>query len=234
MKQTAHIAAPSQYHKYWKSVASLMALAAVFCIWTSCTVTKSNYPTLSFLFDGVPNPDAPAAGTGKPGDTAIAAIVVEHPPFKEEKCEACHKTQYRPSRNDPSACLTCHKGLTDKHTWTHGAVAGGACLWCHAPHESPRKWLLRNPDRKLCMQCHSATMMNGKDVPAHIDEKAGCLECHFGHGGDDARMLKSGASAHSPPQASNEPSPPTPTAPPSSQPLPPPGSPSTIVPGSVK
>jgi predicted CXXCH cytochrome family protein len=170
----------------------------------------------------------------------IAAKVVVHPPFAEEKCEVCHKTQYRPGRNDPSACLSCHKDLADKHAWTHGAVAGGACLWCHSPHESARKWLLRNPDRTLCMQCHSATMMNGSVVPSHIDPKVGCLECHFGHGGNDAQMLKPGATALVIPPA-YDPVPASPAAAPAPAPAPtiapvqPPASPAARTPaGGVK
>ncbi len=229
---------PSGIPVLWKSIATLLTLVIVLCVWGSCTVTKNNYATLSFLFDGVPNPDATAGGPPKPGDSTLATAVVVHLPFKEEKCEACHKTQYRPSRNDPSACLTCHKGVADQHAWTHGAVAGGACLWCHAPHESSRKFLLRNPDRKLCMQCHSATMMNGKEVPAHVDEKVGCLECHFGHGGTDAKMLKPGATAQAPPPPSMD-SPTKEVAPAGSplaptQQIPPVSPSSTIQPGSGK
>jgi len=170
----------------------------VAAVWCGCTVTKENYATLSFFFDGVPDPSARLAG-GDPSDMTIATKVVVHQPFAEEKCEECHKTQYRPSRNDPTACLNCHDKLMDQHAWTHGAVAGGACLWCHTPHESVRRWLLRGPDRKLCMQCHSAAMLSDQTVPAHADPKSSCLACHFGHGGDSAIMLRPGATAQSPP-----------------------------------
>lgn len=176
----------------------------VAAVWCGCTVTKENYATLSFFFDGVPDPNATIAG-GEPGDATLAAAVVVHKPFAEEKCEECHKTQYRPSRNDPRACLKCHDKLTEEHAWTHGAVAGGACLWCHSPHESARKWLLRGPDRKLCTQCHSAALLKGDVVPAHADEKSSCLACHFGHGGDSAVMLRPGATTQSPPPESAQP-----------------------------
>jgi predicted CXXCH cytochrome family protein len=168
-------------------------------LWPGCTVTRANYATLSFFFDGVPNPDAPARGGGEPGDATMAAAVIVHRPFAEEKCETCHKTQYRPSRNDPAACLSCHETVMNQHAWTHGAVAGGACLWCHAPHESARKWLLRGPDRGICVQCHSATMLTGETVPAHADPKTSCIACHFAHGGENAIMLRPGATAQSPP-----------------------------------
>ncbi len=189
----------------WKRsrhVALWWAAAAALCVWCGCAVTRSNYSTLSFFFDGVPNPDAPGPGRGGQGDSTVAMAVVVHKPFAEEKCEECHKTKYRPNRNDPSACFSCHTKLGEQHAWTHGAVAGGACLWCHAPHESTRKWLLRSPDRALCMQCHAGTLTNGTTVPAHVDPKVGCLECHFGHGGPTSLMLKPGATAQAPPQSS--------------------------------
>ena len=123
----------------------MLASSTAAAVWCGCTVTKENYATLSLFFDGVPDPNAKVAG-GDPGDATLAAAVVVHKPFAEEKCEECHKTQYRPSRNDPRACLKCHDKLMEEHAWTHGAVAGGACLWCHSPHESVRKWLLRAGD----------------------------------------------------------------------------------------
>lgn len=179
-----------------RALAASLAGAMGIAVWCGCTVTKENYATLSFFFDGVPDPSA--KGGGPEGDALIAERVVVHKPFAEEKCEACHKTQYRPSRNDARACLECHDKLMDEHAWTHGAVAGGACLWCHSPHESVRKWLLRGPDRKLCAQCHAPAMLNDSTVPAHADEKLSCLSCHFGHGGDSATMLRPGATATTP------------------------------------
>jgi len=177
---------------------------AALLVWAGCSVTKSNYAMLSFFFDGVPDPNAPGPGGAGAGDATLSAQVVVHKPFAEEKCESCHKTQYRPSRNDPTACLGCHDKVTSEHAWTHGAVAGGACLWCHSPHESARKWLLRGPDRGLCVQCHSSSMLKGDVVPAHADPKASCIACHFGHGGENALMLRPGATATNIPPAAEE------------------------------
>lgn len=189
----------------WRGVACRAAVIAALLILTvSCTVTKQNYATLKFFFDGVPDPFLPPKGSEGPGDSTISATVIVHRPFAEEKCDSCHTTQYKPSRNDPRACLSCHEGVTEGHEWVHGAVAGGACLWCHAPHESARKWLLRGPDRKLCMQCHSQGMLNAESVPAHADVSLGCIECHFGHGGATPEMLKPGATALAPPPPSPE------------------------------
>lgn len=193
---------PGPKRPLWRAlnrVAAWWFAALALCFWCGCTVTEDNYATLSLFFDGVPDPRTTGIHSGRPGDTAVAAAAVVHPPFAAENCEACHKTRYRPGRNDPSACLSCHKGIADKQVWTHGAVVGGACLWCHNPHESSRKWLLRGPDRTICTQCHAATLMNGSKVPAHVDTAMGCVECHFGHGGKDSLMLRPGATAHAPP-----------------------------------
>ncbi len=182
--------------RIWAAWSAGAATILGACLWCGCTVTPDNYATLSFFFDGVPDPRV----TGGPGgDATIALEVVVHAPYAEENCEACHRTNYRPSRNDPGPCLSCHESLKDEHRWTHGAVAGGACLWCHAPHESARKWLLRGPDRNICIQCHTATPLVSTSVPAHMDPTASCLECHYGHGGDDSLMLKPGATAEGAP-----------------------------------
>lgn len=181
----------------------VFASIAIVSAWSGCTPTPENYKFLSFFFDGVRDPSAPPPGAAA-GDSTIALEAVVHAPFAQENCEACHKTSYRPSRNDPSACLSCHEDVSKGHAWTHGAVAGGACLWCHSPHESPRKWLMRGPDRKICAQCHAGTLIVDSGVPAHTDPKAGCLECHFGHGGDDPIMLKPGAGRGSMPGESGE------------------------------
>lgn len=176
---------------------SLAAAIVCACIGFGCTVTESNYKMLSFFFDGVPDPSAVPKASSADGTLSVQVVV--HKPYAEEKCEACHKTQYKPSRNNPAICLECHKEIGSEHRWVHGAVAGGACLWCHSPHESARKWLLRGPDRKVCAQCHAASMTEKSPVLAHSDPNASCIACHNGHGGDDSLMLKPGASAAGPP-----------------------------------
>ena len=168
--------------------------------WTGCTVTKQNYKTLSFFFDGVPDPSAPAGqGAGRSGPDGKPAFAVVHRPYAEEKCDACHKTRYRPSRNDSSICLQCHAAVQTEHPLMHGPVVATACLWCHTPHESTRPALLRDDDRKVCSQCHTGSTFDASTVPAHGDPARACLECHFGHGGNARFMLRPGAAADSPP-----------------------------------
>lgn len=165
--------------------------AAIVCaaLWTGCTVSKRNYPVLSFFFDGVPDPSLPKGAVNR-GDDGKPVFVVVHRPYFEEKCDACHRTKYRPTRNDSSACQDCHAVVKTAYPKMHGAVEANACLWCHSPHESSRPHLLRDADRKLCLQCHEYSLLSAAKVPAHRDESRGCLECHSGHGGTDAHLLK--------------------------------------------
>ena len=176
----------------------LLALACVgVAVWGGCTVTPKNYKMLSFFFDGVPDPTALGPGETRGANGVVRdARVWVHKPFAEEKCDACHKTRYRPSKNDGSICLACHEKIPTEHERMHGPVTVGACIWCHTPHESRYPHLLRDSDRKVCSQCHSANILDTTKVAAHADESRGCLECHMGHGGGTGRfMLREAAAA---------------------------------------
>lgn len=173
------------------AIACAAAVLAGSGWWAGCQVTPSNYKLLSFLFDGVPDPSM----SGPAGNTAGADIKQSptysvHRPFQEERCETCHKGRLRPSRNDSSACLSCHADRVSEHAYMHGPVAAGACMWCHAPHESAYAALMRDSDRKVCMQCHTAEMLPVDEVPEHGEDSRGCLECHTGHGGPAPKMLR--------------------------------------------
>ena len=175
---------------FWPAAIGLGAAVALGS-WSGCTVTRQNYGALSFFFDGVPNPsNQPGAVAGRGGQGGKPAFVVVHRPFSDDRCDACHKTRYRPSRNDSSICLQCHAGVQTEYPNMHGPVIATACLWCHSPHESSHPHLLRDADRKLCMQCHTAANLDASRVPAHADEARACLECHSGHGSRARYMLK--------------------------------------------
>lgn len=176
----------------WLGAVALTGVGALAAAWSGCTVTKDNYKTLSFFFDGVPKP-RDSTGPGAGGIAEAVAAVIVHRPYAEEKCDACHRTRFRPSRNDASACRECHSGVETAHERMHGPVVSGACLWCHAPHESKHAALLRDRDRKVCGQCHTPGLLESTRVPAHADEARACLECHSGHGGREPYLLKPGA-----------------------------------------
>ena len=66
--------------------ATLWTVLAALSVWCGCTVTKSNYSTLSLFFDGVPDPNATGpSGEGAAGDTTLAIAVISHKPFLEER-----------------------------------------------------------------------------------------------------------------------------------------------------
>jgi predicted CXXCH cytochrome family protein len=164
--------------------------AGILVVW-GCTVTQRNYRVLSLFFDGVPDPSMPPGAVsrvegGKP------VVVILHKPYAEERCETCHRTRYRPTRENAAVCLECHSAVKGAHANMHGPVEANACLWCHNPHESRHPALLREEDRKVCSQCHTPSMLNTEKVPAHADAARGCLECHSGHGGDRPFFLKAG------------------------------------------
>lgn len=166
-------------------------------LWTGCTVTKENYATLSRFFDGVP---VPGGVQGPDGEIGVERIVIvsSHEPYLKEQCGDCHNTGRRLNRNSSAVCLPCHEQVPTQHEWTHGPVAAGACLWCHSPHESAFPKLMRDADRKVCTQCHTADSLDDQRTPAHADETRACLECHFGHGGPDRFLLRSTAAQPAP------------------------------------
>lgn len=183
----------------WVAIVLACGFAA---LWAGCAVTTSNYKALSFFFDGVPDPSKQAPGTASAGGGP--SFVVQHRPFVEERCDECHKTKYRPSKNDSSICTQCHAAVQTQYANMHAAVIASACLWCHNPHESAQPFLLRTNDRKVCAQCHTLSALDVANTPAHADETRSCLECHSGHGSAQPYLLKATA-------ASDAPTPPHPT-----------------------
>lgn len=162
-------------------------------VWGGCSIEK-DYDTLSLFFDGVPDPKAMQAAQtgegGKPASIRESPTYSGHPPFLKEQCSDCHGGRKRLNRNDSSICLKCHEKVPTEHERMHGPVAAGACMWCHHPHESAQAKLLREPARKVCSQCHDATVLDTTRVPEHADAGKSCLECHAGHGGAQPYFLR--------------------------------------------
>ena len=57
-----------------------------------CGTARERYRTLSFFFDGVPDPDAvkPLSNEGVPV-LLNTRVVKQHPPYRDNKCDACHR-----------------------------------------------------------------------------------------------------------------------------------------------
>jgi predicted CXXCH cytochrome family protein len=153
-----------------------------------CSDARQRYRVLSLFFDGVPDPDAQAAGPAR--KNAIGQTVYLHKPYEDKKCDACHLNSsdiFQRAKIRPDACMTCHSAVQSEHKVTHGPVASNLCLYCHSPHHSIQPHLLKMAAPKLCTQCHETL---GPNPPEHKDPKADCISCHSGHGGDDRRFIR--------------------------------------------
>lgn len=175
-----------------RNVCIAFAAGAVgLALWQGCTVTRENYSTLSFWFDGVPDPNSETSKVDPTtGVVTKRQLVLVHKPFEEERCTECHAGGEALNRSSSGICLKCHEKVPTEKPRMHGPVAAVACLWCHQPHESTREFLLRDSPRKVCVQCHEPGGLSVVKVPAHADEARSCLECHYGHGGTQAHMLR--------------------------------------------
>jgi predicted CXXCH cytochrome family protein len=179
--------------------AMLCAAAVIVC--AHCT-PEQRYQTLSFFFDGVPEPEVPTTipdeQTGGPesvGDSPKPVVVVyTHEPYKKGKCDGCHDMIEVRSSATPrvkAMCSKCHTGFNEQSTFWHGPVAAWACLQCHSAHESPNKALLKKPPEKLCATCHdltAPTFIESNDAHA---SKEDCTRCHDPHGSENRLLLKS-------------------------------------------
>ncbi len=190
-----------------------VACAAIFCIavgsFLGCSPEK-RYKVLSFFFDGVPLPRGVEAEEGQ-------QIVYPHKPYAEGKCISCHASnQMDLSITQPtnisgvssSVCLNCHGKIPSQYEVMHGPVSSGECLLCHNPHESSVKHLLVASAPRVCTQCHTPEVMTPRRSE-HQDEKASCLNCHFGHGGPAHGLLRPTPPATTEPANSRTDSPPS-------------------------
>jgi len=172
------------------------ALAPVVC-WSGCS-PAGRYRTLSFFFDGVPDPSAPVIDTSSAGALRRSPTYSVHQPFAAERCSDCHARRFRLGPQDSGLCLDCHAEVPREQPFMHGPVAAVACLWCHSAHESAYASLLKGPARQVCSSCHEPGLLNVTRVPAHADESRSCLECHQGHGGGGRHFLRAGVAPAAP------------------------------------
>jgi predicted CXXCH cytochrome family protein len=178
----------------------IIPLTAVTIVtgWIGCSV-EEHYETLSFFFDGVPQPAALSdrrtlGGAGGPG---ALQIVSSHSAFTDRRCAECHGgtgdfgfVVSGFERIDAGVCANCHSDVLQQFPVIHGPVAAGECLWCHQPHESPYADLLNLPSPRLCLDCHTPGTFSATEPPEHADLERDCLECHHGHGGADWTLLR--------------------------------------------
>jgi predicted CXXCH cytochrome family protein len=185
-------AEPSSTAPRWVWTTAIVGLS--LAVWVGCSPEK-HYQTLSFFFDGVPDPNAKknlAGNTSKsdPKSTGLP-VISHHKPFTDKDCASCHTggADNITSALNNTTCTSCHDKTLTQHAMMHPAVNVNTCLWCHAPHESVRPHLLRDAATELCAQCHEQSRLSTK-VVEHTKAGIDCLSCHMGHGGPDRFMLR--------------------------------------------
>lgn len=169
-------------------------LALIASQWIGCTAER-RYRVLSVLFDGVPDPNAPAS-SGDNDEFAATGTFKRtgsvHKPFAENNCDACHASSTGKFEDfdkvEKSACAKCHKDVTTQFTYMHGPVALGECRLCHSPHESSAPHLLIDTAPALCLTCHDREFLPVE--PADHQTDRNCLECHVGHGSHQRLLLR--------------------------------------------
>ena len=161
--------------------------------WFGCA-PQERYHTLTFFFDGVPDPNAPpkpkrglggAHMTMMGQATTMVSMTTRHKPWENKQCASCHPMDWGASNGQMAypivdLCVKCHPKIPQAYPKMHGPVAVKASDWCHNPHEAEQPHLLKYPPRKLCGQCHEELSHSTKE---HVDGVTSCLDCHGGHGG---------------------------------------------------
>jgi DmsE family decaheme c-type cytochrome len=125
-----------------------------------------------------------------------------HGPVAAKQCLACHKPSEAPEGPKRKAyvltarggkfCASCHEEVADrnKRKSVHGPSAIGDCAACHLPHNSPRKFLLKEGKAKvICYNCHDDLAKKAKAVhgPVAMGE---CGACHDPHASDNKFHLR--------------------------------------------
>lgn len=126
-----------------------------------------------------------------------------HSPVAEGVCWSCHDPHSSDKKallrkgpegaDDPSSCLTCHKGDLAKSVgakFPHEPFDKQDCVLCHDPHNSPNLRLLKADAITLCSSCHD--LKEKKFVSAHEGkyiQYLGCADCHSGHSSNTKGLL---------------------------------------------
>ena len=201
---------PAARDRRWGRTVIWIAAALLLATLAACGCNSENrYRTLSFFFDGVPDPNAPAgsaAARGAPvGDEfAPNAPVVKayiHKPYADgmadsKKCAVCHVGATGGFESfqavTSEVCITCHKDKLTQYPVMHGPVTAVECTICHAAHESTIPGLLNYDAPKVCVQCHQRDLLSASP-PEHLAADSKCLSCHVGHGGPAHKLLRAQA-----------------------------------------
>ena len=198
---------PILVNRRWGRTVLGVGAALLVAVLLACGCSaESRYRTLSFFFDGVPDPNAPpgsAAARGEAdefGPTAVIKAYI-HKPYAEamedsRKCGVCHEGASGGYENfqavGSDTCLKCHKDKLTQYPVMHGPVVAVECSLCHAAHESTVPGMLNFPAPQVCVQCHDRDLLS-PNPPEHLAADSKCLSCHYGHGGPQHKLLRTQA-----------------------------------------
>jgi predicted CXXCH cytochrome family protein len=186
-----------------KIVLSCMVGYLLLIYLSGCTSTHS-YKTLSFFFDGVPNPQEKISihkldSLTKADSTVLKEnLIVEakplmnfHSPYQSKECASCHdqSTMGKFTMPQPELCYQCHDNFKNAYKVLHGPVGGGQCTECHNPHQSLNENLLTRTNQAICTYCHDLEQLIKLEVHRKIKDVS-CLECHNPHGGENKNILR--------------------------------------------
>ncbi len=123
---------------------------------------------------------------------------VEHTPFQERDCAACHEDLADLLKEPGSMiCLSCHeeKDVSSAAAGMeiHPPVEEEDCTFCHSTHASSEEALLKERELTLCLGCHrtfkKATIMKPKS--SHEAVLTGeCHRCHDPHLSANRSLLR--------------------------------------------
>ncbi len=162
---------------------------------------EKQFQTLSFFFDGVPDPNNPTENSDELAlDTIITSftksepITFVHQPYEENKCESCHERGFSNSLiiPMPGLCYTCHDDFNAKYKSLHAPVATGYCTACHNQHSADFDKLLMRKNQDICLYCHESKQVFANNKHKDVGDK-NCTECHNPHGGENKSLLTAGS-----------------------------------------
>lgn len=124
---------------------------------------------------------------------------VQHAPFADKSCDACHIDLGSPGpvklvAKGNQLCAECHDIVdiikSQKHI--HAPIeTGDGCLSCHDPHATRNALMLKDNVPDLCYDCHGDKKALFTATTAHEPVQNGeCLSCHEKHAGERANLLK--------------------------------------------
>jgi predicted CXXCH cytochrome family protein len=191
----------SPNHRRLRRMAILaVATAAVVILTFGCDETK-HYSTLSFFFDGVPDPNAPPPDLATLEITREDGTVIErdkpivwhyHTPYENRNCFDCHDRDAGFDLSDAGSalCQQCHDTYFELRPddWMHGPIQVEGCALCHEPHRSEYPGVLKAAQPDICFRCHDPNLFERSAFHAALEDRT-CSRCHDPHSTGNRLLL---------------------------------------------